>query len=188
MLARWWLVEQQIFTKVSYLLTYQGTLRNSFGVNKVSRQSECSSWRFVDNIWSDQPTLFSSFFSVDAATIEWLDLLTPVKVCKEFLQLTWNVNFCVFLKVCVCFVTKTMGARLSTHMELCSGLWNIAASPKFCWRLKEVMTILTRAYLLGAGDKWKSVSLGVKTAHDKILQFSIYSPVTTPIYTNILSN
>ena len=115
-------------------------------------------------------------------------VLTPVKVCKEFLQLTWNVNFGVFLKVCVCFVTKTMRARLSTHMELCSGLWSIAASPKFCWRLKEVMTILTRAYLLGAGDKWKSVSLGVKTAHDKILQFSIYSPVTTPIYTNILSN
>ena len=40
MMARWWLVEQQqIFNMVTYLLTYKGTLKNTYDVNNNSHLS-----------------------------------------------------------------------------------------------------------------------------------------------------
>ena len=63
MMARWWLVEQQqIFTTVTYLLTgwltYQGTLRNTYGVNKykIFSKLKCQT-QPRDWIWTEKQKL-----------------------------------------------------------------------------------------------------------------------------------
>ena len=71
MMTRWWLVEQQqIFTNITNwlmdLLTYQGTFRNTYGVNKVYSLISCSTSKVILDSNNKVVSQNSSFYYVSS--------------------------------------------------------------------------------------------------------------------------